>query len=346
MRSPADAYIINTCSVTAVSDKKSRQMIRRANERNPQAVVAVCGCYAQTRTRRRADAGRGPDRRHRRPAWSFLDPAGAGRRRSSRSRDGGGRCPAPPQPSRCCPPAGMEGRTRAMLKVEDGCVNFCTYCIIPYARGPVRSLPLEEAVRAGGAAGGGRATGRSSSPASRSPPGAQDLKDGTQPHRPAGGGVRRRCRRCACGWAAWSPAPSRRISAAGPPRLPNLCPQFHLSMQIRLRRHPAADERRKYDTARFLRVRDSAAAVFPPARHHHGSDRAASPARRRRSFPRRWTSCAGATLPRCTSSPTPSAPAPRRRRWSRSPRPGEGGAVPPVRRRWRRSCTVPICRAA
>ena len=44
------------------------------------------------------------------------------------------------------PAGGMEGRTRAMLKVEDGCVNFCTYCIIPYARGPVRSLPLEQAV--------------------------------------------------------------------------------------------------------------------------------------------------------------------------------------------------------
>ena len=45
------------------------------------------------------------------------------------------------------PAGGMAARTRAMLKVEDGCVNFCTYCIIPYARGPVRSLPLEEAVR-------------------------------------------------------------------------------------------------------------------------------------------------------------------------------------------------------
>ena len=48
--SPADAYIINTCSVTAVSDKKSRQMIRRAKSRNPQAVVAACGCYVQTHT--------------------------------------------------------------------------------------------------------------------------------------------------------------------------------------------------------------------------------------------------------------------------------------------------------
>ena len=48
--SEADAYIINTCSVTAVSDKKSRQMIRRAKKRNPRAVVAACGCYVQTHT--------------------------------------------------------------------------------------------------------------------------------------------------------------------------------------------------------------------------------------------------------------------------------------------------------
>ena len=46
---PADAYVVNTCSVTAVSDKKSRQMIRRARKRSPAAVVAVCGCYAQTK---------------------------------------------------------------------------------------------------------------------------------------------------------------------------------------------------------------------------------------------------------------------------------------------------------
>ena len=74
---------------------------------------------------------------------------------------GGGRRPAPPHVRGAARRRAWQGRTRAMLKVEDGCVNFCTYCIIPYARGPVRSLPLEEAVApdaaaaAGGLPGGG-----------------------------------------------------------------------------------------------------------------------------------------------------------------------------------------------
>ena len=139
----ADAYIINTCTVTAVSDKKSRQMIRQARRRAPHAVVAVCGCYAQTDPgaveKLGVDLVMGTnDRMGFLNALEALSPDGgqpvvdvddALRRRTYE------RLPA----------GGLEGRTRAMLKVEDGCVNFCTYCIIPYARGPIRSLPLEEA---------------------------------------------------------------------------------------------------------------------------------------------------------------------------------------------------------
>ena len=138
----ADAYIINTCTVTAVSDKKSRQMIRRARKRSPGAVVAVCGCYAQTRPEEIRSlgvdliAGTG-DRmgflklvegavRAREPL-AVLDDA-LRRRQFER-----------------LPAGGLTARTRAMLKVEDGCTNFCSYCIIPYARGPVRSLPPEAA---------------------------------------------------------------------------------------------------------------------------------------------------------------------------------------------------------
>lgn len=140
----ADAYIINTCTVTAVSDKKCRNIIRRARKRAPEAVVAVCGCYSQTDPQAVAalgvdlvsgSAGRMEflDRlegqlRHRAAAVVAVDPAMARRRFERLS------------------PGGQEGRTRAMMKVEDGCVNFCSYCIIPYARGPIRSLPLAEAV--------------------------------------------------------------------------------------------------------------------------------------------------------------------------------------------------------
>ena len=73
----ADAYIINTCSVTAVSDKKSRQMIRRARRPQSQAVVAACGCYVQTHTDEAKEPGHRPDRRHRRPD-GLSGPAGAG----------------------------------------------------------------------------------------------------------------------------------------------------------------------------------------------------------------------------------------------------------------------------
>ncbi len=138
----ADAYVVNTCTVTAVSDKKSRQMIRRARRQSPGAVVAVCGCYAQTKPEQIRDldvdliSGTG-DRmafldllehavREKEPVLAVDQ---AMRRRSFE----------------VLPAGGMAKRTRAMLKVEDGCVNFCSYCIIPYARGPVRSLPIREA---------------------------------------------------------------------------------------------------------------------------------------------------------------------------------------------------------
>ena len=140
--SPADAYIINTCSVTAVSDKKSRQMIRRAKKNSPDAVVAACGCYVQTHEEEAKSLGidllMGTNDRARfldrleeavKTRETVADIDDALRRRTFE----------------VLPAGGMANRTRAMLKVEDGCVNFCTYCIIPYARGPVRSLPMDKA---------------------------------------------------------------------------------------------------------------------------------------------------------------------------------------------------------
>ena len=141
---PADACIINTCTVTAVSDKKSRQMIRRARKQSPGAVVAVCGCYPQTHPEdvKVLDvdliAGTG-DR------MKFLDllEQAAHEKEPVVNLDEALRR----RTFEVLPAGGLSARTRAMLKVEDGCVNFCSYCIIPYARGPVRSLPLDAAVR-------------------------------------------------------------------------------------------------------------------------------------------------------------------------------------------------------
>ena len=135
-----DGYIINTCSVTAVADKKNRAVIRRCRRQNPDAVIAVCGCYpqhaAEAVEKLGVDVIGGSGRREeflqqviacieQRTKATVLDEAL--KRRSFE----------------VLPAGGLEGRTRAMLKVQDGCVNFCAYCIIPYTRGPIRSATLE-----------------------------------------------------------------------------------------------------------------------------------------------------------------------------------------------------------
>lgn len=139
-----DCYVINTCTVTAMSDKKSRNAIRRVRRRNPEAVIGVCGCYAQTAPEELremdVDVLIGTDGR-----VEFLDrlaQAARDRQRWEHVEDAG-----LPRRFEQLPAGGLAERTRALLKVEDGCNNFCTYCIIPYARGRVRSLPLESAVR-------------------------------------------------------------------------------------------------------------------------------------------------------------------------------------------------------
>ena len=138
-----DAYVINTCSVTAVADKKNRAMIRRCRRDNPEAVIAVCGCYpqhdAEAVRNLGADVIGGSGNRQ-----EFIDLllAELNSRQHRESVDNALRR----REFEILPAGGLEERTRAMLKVQDGCVNFCTYCIIPYTRGPIRSAPVEVAV--------------------------------------------------------------------------------------------------------------------------------------------------------------------------------------------------------
>lgn len=138
-----DCYIINTCSVTAVADKKNRAVIRRCRKENPQAVIGACGCYpqhaAEALEKLGVDVIGGSGQRE-----AFLQNliSTAEDRQKRTELDNALRR----REFEILPPGGLEGRTRAMLKVQDGCVNFCTYCIIPYTRGPVRSAPLEVAV--------------------------------------------------------------------------------------------------------------------------------------------------------------------------------------------------------
>ena len=138
----ADAVIVNTCAVTAESGRKSRQIIRRLHEENPDAVVAVCGCYAQLSPEENAELGAdvifgSGDRMAFVEAVERAVETGEGSRRIDR--------PFSRKTLEKLPAGAVSGRTRAMLKIQDGCRNFCTYCIIPYVRGSLRSMPAEDA---------------------------------------------------------------------------------------------------------------------------------------------------------------------------------------------------------
>ena len=139
----ADAVIINTCAVTAESGRKSRQTIRSLKEENPGAVVAVCGCYSQISAEDVASLGAdvifGAAQRAQLVA-AVEQAVASGRGCTSIDK------PFQRRDFEQLPAGAVPGRTRAMLKIQDGCVNFCSYCIIPYTRGRLRSLPMEAAV--------------------------------------------------------------------------------------------------------------------------------------------------------------------------------------------------------
>ena len=140
---PCDAYIINTCSVTAVADKKNRAVIRRCRRENPHAVIAVCGCYPQHAAEALENLGidvLGGSAEREQFLQQVLDTLQT--RQKAKVLDQA----LKRRSFEILPAGGLEGRTRAMLKVQDGCVNFCSYCIIPYTRGPVRSAPIDLAV--------------------------------------------------------------------------------------------------------------------------------------------------------------------------------------------------------
>ncbi len=144
---PADVYIINTCTVTSESDRKSRQLIRRARRRNPEAVVVVAGCYSQVAPGEVAaipgvDVVVGNADRAR--LVELVEAA-----RAARAETGAMPLVAVDNIFRVrdfeeLPIAGFTGRTRAVVKIQEGCNEMCTYCIIPFARGRPRSRRPEE----------------------------------------------------------------------------------------------------------------------------------------------------------------------------------------------------------
>ena len=242
---PCDGYIVNTCSVTAVADKKNRAVIRRCRRDNPDAVLGVCGCYPQhasdaIRTLGAEVIGGSGQRQE------FVDMMieAVAKRTHQESVDNALRR----REFEILPAGGLEERTRAMLKVQDGCVNFCSYCIIPYTRGPIRSAPLELAVEQAKelAARGYReivVTGIEIASWGFDLPGKPPVSDLIE--------------------ALCAAVPTLRVRLGSlEPRIvteefcrrlkkyDNLCPQFHLSMQSGCD-SVLARMKRKYDTGRY-----------------------------------------------------------------------------------------------
>ncbi|HAX72862.1 MAG TPA: tRNA (N(6)-L-threonylcarbamoyladenosine(37)-C(2))-methylthiotransferase MtaB, partial [Firmicutes bacterium] len=136
-KEPADVYVINTCTVTNTGDKKSRQVIRRAIRQNPEAVMCVMGCYAQTKPKEIMDI-EGVDiviGTHGRESIPQLVKKYQEERQPISQIENVFKV----DEFETLNVTQFSNRTRATLKIQEGCNNFCTYCIIPWARGQVRS---------------------------------------------------------------------------------------------------------------------------------------------------------------------------------------------------------------
>ena len=142
----ADVYVVNTCTVTRLADRKSRQYIRRMKKANPDAVVVIMGCYPQTNPDEvaqieEADIILGTTEKTKAPEYveRFLEDCCRQQHvkepkvlEQCYNEEGGVTC--------------LESKTRALIKIQEGCNRFCSYCVIPYARGAVRSRGLAEIV--------------------------------------------------------------------------------------------------------------------------------------------------------------------------------------------------------
>ncbi|MGN1001804.1 MAG: tRNA (N(6)-L-threonylcarbamoyladenosine(37)-C(2))-methylthiotransferase MtaB [Oscillospiraceae bacterium] len=253
----ADLVIVNTCAVTAESGRKSRQALRRLQSENPGAVSAVCGCFSQISPEEMEALGAdvvfgSGDRR------GFVDAAEAAVAAGRKARnvdDPFRRLTMEPLPA-----GALEGRTRAYMKIEDGCDNFCTYCVIPYARGRVRSLPMAQAAaEAARLAGEGFreivVTGIEISSYGK------DLRDGSS----LGGVI--------AAIAGAAPGVRIHLGSLEPTVIDenfcrtladcgSVCPHFHLSLQSGCDRTLKAMNR-KYDTARFFASAELLRRFFP-----------------------------------------------------------------------------------
>ena len=253
----ADAVIVNTCAVTAESGRKSRQTIRRLRDENPGALLAVCGCYSQIEPEAAAEIGADVifGAAERGKLVDAIEQTYADRvRRVEIDR------PFERRVFERLPAGAAEHRTRAMLKIQDGCVNFCSYCIIPYTRGRLRSLPLSDAAEETRrlAAEGYREivlTGIEVASYGVDLPGKPGLADVIETV--AENGPALRIRLSSLEPTVITEDFCRRLAATG-----KVCRHFHLSLQSGCDRTLKAMNR-KYDTAVFFEKTELLRRFFP-----------------------------------------------------------------------------------
>ena len=252
-----DGYIVNTCSVTAVADKKNRAIIRRCRREHTDAIIGVCGCYSQHDPEAAENLGvdviGGSAQRQEFVAMLL---SAAETKAKQRKVDAALRR----REFEILPAGGLEERTRSMLKVQDGCVNFCSYCIIPYTRGPVRSAPLALILQQAG---------------ELAQKGYKEIVVTGIEIASWGADLPRKPSMIAMVAALCAAQPGLRIRLGSlEPRIitkefceelakfPNHCPQVHLSLQSGCDT-VLARMKRKYDTARYLESVELLKAYFP-----------------------------------------------------------------------------------
>lgn len=255
---PADVYVVNTCTVTGTGDKKSLQAIRRCRRRNPGAELVVTGCLAQ----RMGEALRETGARlilgtqYRAQVVELLEQA---------VREGvqmvavEGVSNAPYEPLTI---HSHEGHTRAVMKIQEGCDNRCTYCIIPSVRGGVRSRPLEEIRREAEALSQAGfqelvLTGIHLTSYGRDLPGRPSLANAVEAACGAPG-----VRRVRLG--SLEPRVATQPFVETLAALPQLCPQFHLALQSGSDA-VLARMKRGYNTRQFLEAVARIRGMWPHA---------------------------------------------------------------------------------
>ena len=304
----ADAVIVNTCAVTAEGARKARQTVRRLRRENPNALTALCGCWSQVDAAEAASLGADV-------LFGTGDRQGFVRavETAAAERGAGGSVTKLDDPFRRTgfeelPAGAYAGHARAYLKIQDGCDNFCTYCIIPFARGRVLSLPEDRcAAEAASLAAQGYkeivVTGIEIASWGKDLKNGKTLIDALE-------AVAAGARSARIHLGSLEPTVVTDSFVERLKKL-NVCPHFHLSMQSGCD-ETLARMRRKYTTAEFFAVTERLRAAFPgcalttdlitgfPGETDEKSEKAARAARAAHIAERMQreylTSCVGKTL--------------------------------------------------